>query len=127
MSADYLMLSVIATVIFGGGMFLFARARRYRAGRDGKSELGQTDAAARWHLSFGMQASAGTRDVYAAHEILDRTYCVATMLESLLLERRDLPQAVREQLDNASVALWAAYQNMGSMDLEVNPNPEESR
>lgn len=127
MSADYLMLGVIVTVIVGSGMVLLAQARRYRAGRDGKRELGHTDTASRRHPSFGMQAPSGPRDASAAHEILDRTYCVATMLESLLLDRRDLPQAVREQLDKASVALWAAYQNMGSRDIEVNQNPGESK
>lgn len=126
MSADYLMLGVIALGIIGGGVYLLAKARRYRAGKDGK-KVGQTDAAVRKHPLLAVPAPVGTWDAFAAHEILDRTYCVAMMLESLLLERKDLPEAVRGQLDNASVALWAAYQDMGNMDLEVKPNPGQSR
>lgn len=73
-------------------------------------------------LSSRMQQAGEMMDGFAMHEILDRTYCVATMVELLLLDRGDLPAPVREKFELAVETLWAAYQDMGRLGIDTDPN-----
>ena len=122
MLADYIMLGFVGLVVVGGGVLLHGAVRRYRARGNCRRDEVQPAAKASRPLPAGGAAPGVARDAFADHEILDRTFCVASMLQALLLDRQDLPESIGEELEQASEHLWMAYQAMGRIALEAEPN-----
>ncbi len=87
-----------------------------------RRDVVQPAAKANRPLPAGESAPGDARDAFADHEILDRTFCVASMLQALLLDLRELPESIRKELEQASEHLWMAYQAMGRIALEAEPN-----
>lgn len=73
----------------------------------------------------GTPIKGNPSDELAAHEILDRIHCAGSMLQVLLLDRQDLPQPIRKQLDAASNTLEDAYQAMGKIRFNTDTTQGE--
>lgn len=65
-------------------------------------------------------------DEFASHEILDRINSVTMLLQILLLDRQDLPDPIRKQLNVASNTLLDAYQSMGKIRFDADTNQGKS-